>query len=74
MAHRQCWTLYSFLKPHWNFDKIVSKYSDICLNSILSYILEMFDNILTGLYLSFEDFAPFLWTGARIAFSSSSEK
>ena len=49
MANRPCWALKSFEKPHWNLDKIDSKYPDICLNSNLSYILEIFDNILTGL-------------------------
>ena len=32
------------------------------------FILEMFDQILTGLKFSFEDFAPFSWTGVMIAF------
>ena len=49
IADRQCWALNPFLKPHWNFDKIGSKYSDIRLNINLSYILEIFDNILAGL-------------------------
>ena len=49
IANRQCWALNPFLKPHWNFDEIGSKYSDIRLNINLSCILEIFDNILAGL-------------------------
>ena len=37
-ANRQSWALNPFLKPHGNFDKIGSKYSDICLNSNLPII------------------------------------
>ena len=48
-SNRQCWALNSFIKPHWNFDETGSKYSDIYLNINLSYILEVFDNILSGL-------------------------
>ena len=68
IANRQCWALNPFLKLHWNFDKIGSKYSDICLNINLSYILEIFDNIITSLWLSLDVFAPSLWTGVMIAF------
>ena len=68
IPNRHCWALNHFLKPQWNFDEIGSKYSDIYLNIILSYILEIIDNVLTGLQLSFDIFAPFLWTGVMIAF------
>ena len=45
----QCWALKLFLNPHWYLEKKeLWKYSDICLNMIRSYNLEMFDKILTG--------------------------
>ena len=41
IVNRQCKALNPFQKPHWYFDKIDSKYSDICLNINISYILEI---------------------------------
>ena len=47
---RQCWALKPFLNSHsYLEEKELSKYSDICLNMMLSSNLEMLDNILTGL-------------------------
>ena len=49
IAKKRCWALNLFLKSQWYFDKIVSKYLDICLNPIRSYSFEIFDKTLTGL-------------------------
>ena len=42
----------------------------LCLNIILSYTLEMFGNILTGLWLFFSLFESILWTGVISALFS----
>ena len=46
---RHCWALKPFLKPHWNIEKNGSKYLDICQNINVSYIFEIYENILTRL-------------------------
>ena len=58
-----------FVNSHWYLKKKwILKHSDICLNMILSYNLEMFENILTGLQLCFSLFWSFFMSRCYICF------
>ena len=49
--------------PHWNLEKKLPRWSDICLYMYLSWLFEIFGKILTGLQFSFEYLEPFLKRG-----------
>ena len=49
IATRHWCLLCSLLSPHWFFEEMFSKTSDICFNMLLSYNPEETGKILTGL-------------------------
>ena len=49
IKRRQCWVLKSLRKPHWNFERIFSKYDNSWLLITFSKILKAICKTLTGL-------------------------
>ena len=49
IKRRLCWVLKPFRKPHWNFERIFSKYVNSWLLIIFSNISQIIGKMLTGL-------------------------